>query len=159
MSDTKKTKNASVPAALEGTEAAPGMLENANIDNDFNFETSQEGEIFGGSYARLELNHGNVSCPLIYRKDTEIPLPDQDAEGNDTTKMQTVYVAETPKKELVSCPIASIFMKHFKEAKIKLGDEFRIKRYPDAIKKRGKGSGNKMQVYAVMVTKRAATES
>ena len=160
MSDKKDSaKKTTVPQGTEQlfSENAPTSTLEAK-DSSFNFEQA-EGELFGGSYARLELEPGDVSIPLVYRKDTEIPLPDQDANGNETTKMQTVYVCELPNTELVTCPISAIFMKHFKEAKIVKGDEFRIKRYPNAVKKRGKGAGNQMQVFAVRVTKRAATEN
>lgn len=164
MSDTKtktkaSSKAASLPAGLESDPQNAGLDESQvtdSVDASFNFETSKEGEVFGGSYPRLELTPGDCSVALIYMKDTEIPLDDGvDDKGLPKTKMQTVYVAETPKGALVSCPIAAIFMKHFKEADIQKGDTFRIQRYVDATKKRGKGSGNKMQVYAVMVTARA----
>lgn len=161
MSDPKKTAKKATSKLPEGTESAP--LENANVnvtDDSFNFEAPDAGELFGGSYPRLELLPNQVTVPLVYRKDTEIPLDgDPDENGNPTTKMQTVYVAETPNGVHVSCPISAIFMKHFKEAKIEKGDEFRIKRFPNATKKRGKGAGREMQVYAVMVTARAKAES
>lgn len=157
MSD-KKTPAKSSPKT--GTvETEPTTLATA-VDASFDFEKATGGEIFGGSYPRLELNPSEVSAAIIHRKDTEIPLDDgEDDEGKPKTKMQTVHIGELPSGDLVSLPIAAIFMKHFKEAEIKEGDEYRIKRYADATKKRGKGSGNKMQVYAVLVTNRAETES
>lgn len=138
-------------------EEAPNIFGGGVSDDSFDFEKAEGVELFGGSYPRLELKPDSVSVPLTYRKDTEIPLPDQDSEGKETTKMQTVHVVEVPQGDLVTCPISAIFMKHFKEAKIEKGDTFRIKRYPNAVKKRGRGAGNQMQVYAIAVTARAST--
>lgn len=160
---TAETPNANPTPSNEEVSNLEETVDGQNIfgsavDNSFNFETSDEGELFGGSYPRLMLNPNDVSAPLIYRKDTEIPLDGgKDENGNETTKMQTVYVVEVPSGELVTCPIAAIFMKHFKEANIEKGDTFRIKRYPDASKKRGRGAGKPMQVYAVRVTSRASS--
>lgn len=172
MSDTttpKKTAKKAVTAngekpANEETvfgETGNSGIASSAIDLDFNFEKETEGEIFGGSYPRLELLPNQTTTPLCYSKDTEIPLDgDPDPEtGAPTTKMQVVHIAETPSGDYVSCPISAIFMKHFKEAKIAKGDKFRIKRYPNAVKKRGKGSGREMQVYAIAVVERAETES
>jgi hypothetical protein len=103
----------------------------------------------------LELAENEVSPLLTYRKDTKIQMESQDNEGE--FEMKTVPVVESATDhKLYTLPLSAIFMKHWKEAEIKTCDEFKIKRYPDATKKRGKGAGNKMKVYALKVYTRAA---
>jgi len=116
------------------------------------FENPDIGETFGGSYDRLTLAENEVSPMLSYAKDTKISLEDQNQAGVYVS--QSVPVADNGGK-LVSLPICSIFRKNWKEANVGIGDKFKIKRYPNTTKKRGKGVGNKMESYAIKVYERA----
>lgn len=118
-------------------------------NNGDDFENPNVGETFGGSYARLELAENQVSELLEYVKDSKVQV-----ENEDGAEMVPVPVARTPDGILVSLPISAIFRKHWKEANVNVGDKFKIKRYLDAIKKRGKGTGNKLKVFAVKVYER-----
>lgn len=114
------------------------------------FENPNVGESFGGSYSRLELNENEVSGLLEYVKDSKVQV-----ENDNGPEIITSPVAKTEEGKLVSLPISAIFRKHWKEANVEKGDKFKIKRYVDVVKKRGKGSGNKLKVYAVKVYSRA----
>lgn len=118
------------------------------------FENPNSGELFGGSYPRLALEPGNVSEELTYVKDTTITLNDPD-EDEGKKDINVKVLQEVASGLLCTAPIGAIFNNTFEDAKIKKGDVFRIKRYPDAEKKEGKGKGNKMQVYGIKVYKRA----
>lgn len=115
------------------------------------FEDSNTGEMFGGSYVRLDLAEGQVSGLLEYVKDSKIQV-----ENDEGAEMVSVPVAKTEDNILVSLPISAVFRKHWKEANVNTGDKFKIKRYTDATKKRGKGTGSKMKIFAVKVYARAA---
>ena len=122
------------------------------------FENPNVGEIFGGSYPRLELIENEVSSVLTYRKDTKIQMESNDKEGE--FEMKSVPVVESAADgKLYTLPLSAIFTKHWKEAGINAGDTLKIKRYPDATKKRGKGAGNKMKVFALKVYSRAAASA
>lgn len=124
---------------------------------DQDFENPNVGENFGGSYARLDLNEGQVSQELVYIKEDDIQVRD-DSEGaapgaKKTLKMHVLQDVDSG--VLVTSPIGAVFDNVWAEAQIKTGDVFRIKRYSDTVKKEGKGKGNKMKVYGIKVYKRA----
>lgn len=117
------------------------------------FENPNVGETFGGSYPRLELAEGQVSPVLTYVKDTKVQLERDDG----TTEMVNAPVAQNSDDgKLVALPINAVFKKHWSEANVSVGDTFKVKRYADATKKRGKGAGNKIKVFALKVYSRAA---
>lgn len=117
------------------------------------FENPSVGEIFGGSYPRLELGENEVSPLLTYRKDTKVQVESNEKEGE--FEMKSVPVVESASDgKLYTLPLSSIFTKHWNEAKVSEGDTLKIKRYPDATKKRGRGAGNKMKVFALKVYSR-----
>jgi hypothetical protein len=117
------------------------------------FENPNIGEVFGGSYPRLDLTEGSVSPLLTYVKDTKINLEDQ---KNPGTYISQKVPLGADGDLIVSMPICSIFKKNWEEANIGVGDTFKVKRYPDTTKRRGAGAGNKMQSFAVKVYSRAA---
>ena len=127
---------------LAATSATEPVAQNGADD----FENPSVGEVFGGSYPRLDLLEGQVSPLLEYVKDSKVQV-----ENDDGAEMVAVPVARTPEGQLISLPISAIFRKHWKEANVNVGDTFKIKRYVEAIKKRGKGAGNKLKVFAVKV--------
>lgn len=119
------------------------------------FENPAVGEVFGGSYPQLALEANQVSGMLVYVKDTKIQLESQQKAGEYEMRSVPVVQNEADGK-LYTVSISSIFTKHWKEAAINVGDKLRIKRYPDATKKRGAGAGKPMQVHALKVYARAA---
>ncbi len=153
-----------VPDSLKKitTPAAPLSTQQINDDD---FENPSVGEVFGGSYARIELAENQVSPLMVYLKDTKLPLEKKvDVVENGVTTTQTITeiktvavcrIAADEKAPLLMLPISAIFMKHWKEANVNIGDKFKVKRYPDAVKKRGQGVGNKMQNFALKVYERA----
>jgi hypothetical protein len=116
------------------------------------FNDNSVGEMFGGSFPLIALEENQVSPLLEYTKDTKVPI-----EVDGKSEIKTIPVASVvgnPDAPMVSMPISAIFVKNWKEADIKIGDQFHVGRYPDAIKKRGVGKGNKMKVYGLKVMKR-----
>lgn len=131
------------------------------------FESAQ-GESFGGVTEILTLAVNEVSPLLTFTRNTSLQLRDSVTDVIDgkpvereTTKLVSCPVAvadDDPKKTERSLPIGAIFQKTFAEAKIVAGDKFLIKRFPDAVKKGGRGSGTKMHVYGLKVVHRAPRE-
>jgi len=122
-------------------------------DND-DFENPSIGEAFGGSYPNLELSQGEVSGMLTFVKESKIALQNEAGE----TEILSIPVANDGAR-LVSLPLNAVFKKHYKEANLNAGDVFRIKRYPDSTKKRGKGAGNIIKVFALKVYTRASASA
>lgn len=123
---------------------------NASADD---FENPNVGETFGGSYPRIELSEGQVSPLLTYIKDSKVQIQNDDG----TSEMVSSPVVQSADdNKLYTLPISAIFRKHWGEANVNEGDTLKVKRYVDAIKKRGKGAGNKLRVFAVKVYSRAA---
>jgi len=121
------------------------------------FENPEVGEIFGGSYPQLVLEANQVSPLLEYVKDTKIQLESQNKPGE--FEMRSVPVVKNSADgKLYTVSISAIFTKHWKEANVNMGDTLKIKRYPDATKKRGAGAGKPMQVHALKVYARAKAE-
>lgn len=116
------------------------------------FENPNVGEQFGGSYPRLDLKVDEASGMLSYTgKDTEIEVEDlQDKTKKKTLKIQVFL--DLKSEQLCTAPIGAIWDSVWAEANIKVGDEFRVKRYADVPKK---GTGQNMKVYAIKVYSRA----
>jgi hypothetical protein len=111
------------------------------------FENPNVGESFGGNYPRIELAENTVSPLLTYSKDSKVQVENDN--GMEVISAPVALNSEDGK--LYSLPISAIFRKHWKEADVQPGDTFRFKRYVDAVKKRGKGAGNKLKVFAIKV--------
>lgn len=118
--------------------------------NPADFENPNIGETFGGSYPALVIDEDAVIGPVEYVKDTQIQLED-----DGQPKMVKVAVLKGPGGILGTGPISANFVKHFEEANLSPGDVIAIKRYKDVTKKRGKGAGVKMKIYALKVLSRA----
>lgn len=126
------------------------------------FDDPSTGETFGGSYDRLELGVNEVSAPLRFVKTTPIPLKNDDKEGETIVVNCPVCAilnpdgSEPTKQTLVSLPISATFRKHWEEAKINPGCVVLIKRFADAKKKAGRGSGTLMKIFGIKVVSRPA---
>lgn len=117
------------------------------------FENPNIGEMFGGTYPQLALGENEVSPLLTFVKNTKIQIENPDKPGE--YEMRPVPVASSGNDgKLYSLPISAIFRRLWDEAKMNEGDTFKIKRYPDATKKRGRGAGNKMKNFAMKVYSR-----
>jgi len=69
----------------------------------------------------------------------------------------TVHTAKNTKTEDVyRLPIQATFLRAIDQAGLKRGDVFGVKRFEDQIKKRGKGAGNPMAIFAIKVFTRVA---
>lgn len=55
----------------------------------------------------------------------------------------------------VGLPLAASFNRQLEELSVQKGDILAILREPDAVKKKGKGKGNKMRVFRIVVQSRA----
>lgn len=122
----------------------------------FNFEDPNVGEQFGGSYPQLDLQENAVSEELTFVKMTKITVDDDKSDQPGAKKdLQIPLFQEVASGLLFTGPIGAIFQKCWDEAKIKRGDVFRYKRYPNVEKKAGVGKGNKMEVYSIKVLSRA----
>jgi hypothetical protein len=102
--------------------------------------------VVGGQYDQLKLEIGEVSPMLVYERTTFVNLTNDEG-GQESTKSPVARIEETG--ELVSLPISAVFRRHFADAGVSIGERFAIKRYPDAVKKAGKGAGQKMKIFAL----------
>lgn len=129
---------------------------------------SAVGEAFGGVTEILALEVNAVSPVLVFTRNTTLQLRDTVTEvvdgkpvDRETTKLVScpVAIAEGDERKVErSLPIGAVFQKTWAEAKIVPGDKLLIKRFPDATKKGGRGSGTKMHVYGLKVIYRAPRE-
>lgn len=120
------------------------------------FENPSIGEAFGGNYPRIELSEGQVSPLMTYAKNSKVQVEND----NGIEIINAPVCTNADDGKLYSLPISAIFRKHWTEAQMQPGDTFKFKRYTDAVKKRGKGAGNKLKVFAVKVyTRSPRTES
>lgn len=129
---------------------------------------SATGETFGGVTEILKLEINAVSPVLVFSRLTVLQLRDTTTDVVDgkpvereTTKLVScpVAYAETDGRKMEqSLPIGAVFSKTWAEAKCVPGDKVLIKRFPDATKKGGRGSGTKMHVYGLKVVFRAPRE-
>lgn len=122
------------------------------------FESTTNGETFGGTFKPIELEIGTVSGKLIYVKDSKIVLPKTGDDGktiSETIMTPLARLNDDPESPLMSLPIGTIFKKAWDESHIQPGQCFWMARYPDSKKKSGKGAGNAMKVYALKLEKTA----
>ncbi len=143
MAKNTATANESEKATSPAIKFNPADFENPNI-----------GETFGGSYPQLNIDEDAVIGPIEYVKDTQIQLED-----DGQPKMVKVAVLKGPDGVLGTGPISANFVKHFDEANLSVGDVIAIKRYKDVVKKRGKGAGVKMKIYALKVLSRVTPKA
>lgn len=142
--EPQENKTASEPANVAKLHSGISMAE---------FNDNSQGEIFGGSFPLLALGENEVSPLLEYSKDTQVPI-----EIDGKSEMKTIPVCNVvgePELPMVSMPISAIFVRHWKDGNLSVGDQFHVARFKDAIKKRGAGKGNPMKVYGLKVMKRA----
>lgn len=119
------------------------------------FENPDLGESFGGTYTPIEIPELGVSNLLKYVKNTKLNLVD-----DGVTKILTVPVCEEiVTGKLVAMPLGAVFNKHWDDAKIQKGDTLIIGRYPNKIKKTGKGAGSTiMQIFGLKVMSRVSPQ-
>lgn len=108
-----------------------------------------KGEKFGGNNNRLILNVGEVVHDFIHIK------IDKGVKLTDKSDPMDLHVALDPRDgQELRMPASAVFRKNIDAAKLETGDIYSVARTEDAIKKSGKGKGNKMEVYMLLVTKR-----
>ncbi len=115
------------------------------------FEDVAQGEVFGGTYDRLELEENETTDYLVYVKKTTITTDDVGDDGLPKKNVLDVHIGMDRSGKQFALPIGAIIWNHFKEANLNPGDVFRIKRYEDVTKKKGRGAGKPMQAYALKV--------
>lgn len=106
---------------------------------------SAEGEEFGGKSEILTIVVGEVAGPLKY-----IGHQQMTTELGETT----VHLATNQEDETLRLPIQATFIRAVDQAGLQRGDTFLVKRFEDQEKKRGKGAGNQMAIYAIKVLER-----
>jgi hypothetical protein len=107
------------------------------------------GQEFGGAAGILELKEGELAGVFTYTGHQEI-----------TTDLgaTTVHTASDEDGTQWRMPIQATFLRAVDQARIGMGDKFAVKREEDVTKKRGKGAGNPMAIYAIKVIERFRAE-
>lgn len=137
MADDKKTGKAQAAEDFvlpKHLEVAPDAFDNI------------PGEVYGGTSDILMLEIGEAAGPLTYTGHREVDL------GLGPV---VLHEAKDSEGKAWRLPIAANFVRQLETANINRDDVFIVKRIEDAIKQRGKGKGNPMQMYVVKITKRA----
>lgn len=155
----KKQANQDAAINEDATAATETKPENApviaNAVTDFDDETT--GEVVGASYPRLELMQNQVSMKLEYVKEQVLVLPSQD-NPKEMEELKVPCAKGVDDGVIYALPVSAIFKKNLAESNLDKGDVFAFKRYTDAVKKHGRGQGNKMRVYGIKVYSRAEKE-
>ena len=105
-----------------------------------------KGQEYGGSAGILKLEPGQIAGPLVYHGHQQITT-----ELGDTT----VHLGSDEDNEQWRLPISATFVRAMDQANLRPGDKFLTRRLPDQTKKRGKGAGNPMAMYAIKVIERS----
>ncbi len=133
-------KNDSKNAQTEDVEI-PAHLKVTDFD-------SLKGESFGGSSDILALEVGEAVGPITYLGSREVDLgtgkPTLSHEGRDSQGHNW------------RLPIAANFSRQIETGNVQKGDTIAIKRIEDAVKKKGVGAGQTMQMFVIKVLARAA---
>jgi len=111
---------------------------------------AQDGQEFGGESGLLILDEGECAGPFTYSGHSQIQT-----ELGETTS----HTALTPEGDQVRLPIQATFLRAVDQARLGFGDTFAVKRCDDAIKKKGKGAGQAMAIYALKVITRGVQEA
>lgn len=105
-----------------------------------------DGEEFGGKSQILLLDENEIGGPFTY-----IGHQKMTTELGETT----VHMATGPDGETYRLPIQATFLRSIDQADMGRGDKFIVRRFPDELKKRGKGAGEPMSIYGLRVKERA----
>ncbi len=126
--------------------AKKSTSKNAPIKNPFG---DIKGEKFGGGSNHLKIEPGEVIHGFVHiRIDPKVQL-------DKTSEPIDLHVAIDPRtKEEIRMPASAVFRKNIELAKLNAGDVYSVARDNDTPKKAGKGKGNMMSVYQLLVTKR-----
>jgi hypothetical protein len=108
-----------------------------------------DGESYGGGANYLQLEIGSVGGPFVFKEIRPQVKLSKEGEPVD------IPVGTDANGKDIDLPVATIFRNQVEEAELNAGDVIYIRREPDAIKQKGKGKGNKMQVYSLKVVSRA----
>lgn len=132
----------------EAVEQAADAVERPYIKADEAWDEFS-GQEFGGQAGILEIKEGEVAGVFAYTGHQQV-----------TTDLgeTTVHTALDDDGAAWRLPIQATFLRAVDQAALRMGDKFAIKRYEDQIKKRGKGAGNKMAIYAIKVLERAKAQ-
>lgn len=106
-----------------------------------------EGQEFGGKSDVINILVGEIAGPFVYAGHQSMVTDLGEA---------TVHIANTSDGESVRLPISATFVRAVDAAGLAFGDTFLVRRSDDVKKKKGKGAGNMIPVYAIKVTSRVA---
>lgn len=119
----------------------PAHLKVADFD-------SLKGESFGGSSDILALEVGEAVGPITYLGSREVDL--------GTGKPTLSHEGRDAQGHNWRLPIAANFSRQIETGNVQKGDIIAIKRIEDAVKKKGVGAGQTMQMFMIKVLTRAA---
>ena len=119
-----------------------------HTDMDVSVFDQLPGDTFGGASDILALGVNQAAGPLTYIG--------QRMFDPGSGKMIPLHEAKDTSENVWRLPIAASFSRQMEAADIKRGDTFAFKRLDDAIKQRGVGKGNSMQMFVIKVLTRAA---
>ena len=103
------------------------------------------GQEFGGKAEVVNIQVGEIAGPFTYVGHTQMQTD---------LGAATVHQATTKEGEQVRLPISATFVKAVDQAALSFGDTFLVRRGEDVEKKRGKGAGSMIPVYALKVLER-----
>jgi hypothetical protein len=136
---SKFTKETPADAAAEDKAERPYLMDEAAWD-------TVDGQEFGGASGILELKVGEVAGIFTYTGHQQITTDLGDA---------TVHTALDEDGAQWRLPIQATFLRAVDQAGLKMNDKFAIRRDEDVLKKRGKGAGKPMAIFAIKVIERA----
>lgn len=132
-------KESAAEAAAEDKVERPYLMNAEEWD-------SAEGQEFGGSSGILDLKVGEVAGIFTYTGHQQI---------NTELGETTVHTALDEDGAQWRLPIQATFLRAVDQARLGMNDKFAVRRDEDVKKKRGKGAGNMMAIYAIKVIERA----
>lgn len=134
----KKSTNPAVESTVAGNNPFAGM----------------EGEQFGGQNNYLQMEVGTRVDGFKHVKIEKDVILEK---GNRPVDLHIAIHPDTGLE--IRMPAAAVFRINMEKADLKAGDEYSVARLSDAIKKSPPNKGKKMDVYALLVTKRASKKS
>jgi len=111
---------------------------------------SADGQEFGGSADIMLIQPGQIAGPFEYQGHQQI-----------TTDLgeTTVHLGADEDGNQWRLPIQATFIKAVDQSGMRRGDRFLVRRLANQTKKKGKGAGNEMAIYAVKVIERVAASA
>lgn len=131
---------------LKETEVRPDSKYLLDADQ-WNDLMSGGAESFGGQSPILIIKPGEAVGPIQYNSRKEVP---GDRDGETMISISGLMNNKTHR-----LPLSASFTRACEEAHLIPGDTFYLRRHEDVIKQKGKGKGQAMAIYEVLVVSRA----